>query len=187
MSPTSTFISTPERGLPRSEFAKQWPALYTVPMRRLGIDLGTVRTGLAIAESEMLVATPLCTVQHASLPEAVKRVSDLVARERVEQAIVGLPLRLDGSEGDAARRVRHFAQALSRAARISVRLWDERLSTVAAQSSLRVQGVKQHQQRRVVDQVAATLLLQNYLDHERSQSGAGQHSDQGDRDDWDPA
>lgn len=185
MSPTSTFISTPERGLPRSEFAKQWPALYTVPMRRLGIDLGTVRTGLAIAESEMLVATPLCTVQHASLPEAVKRVSDLVARERVEQAIVGLPLRLDGSEGDAARRVRHFAQALSQAARISVRLWDERLSTVAAQGSLRAQGVKQHQQRRVVDQVAATLLLQNYLDHVSSQSGAAQRA--GDHDDWDPA
>jgi len=174
MSPTSTFISTPERGLPRSEFAKQWPALYTVPMRRLGIDLGTVRTGLAIAESEMLVATPLCTVQHASLPEAVTSVSELIARESVEQAIVGLPLRLDGSEGDAARRVRHFAQALSQSARIPVRLWDERLSTVAAQGSLRAQGMKQQRQRRVVDQVAATLLLQSYLEHARSLAGGTQ-------------
>lgn len=165
MSPTSTFISTPERGLPRSEFAKHRPALYTVPMRRLGIDLGTVRTGLAIAESEMLVATPLCTVQHASLPEAVQRVGELVQRERIQQAIVGLPLRLDGTEGDAARRVRHFAQALSQTAKIRVRLWDERLSTVAAQGSLRAQGVKQHEQRRVVDQVAATLLLQSFLEH----------------------
>jgi putative holliday junction resolvase len=134
-------------------------------MRRLGIDLGTVRTGLAIAESEMLVATPLCTVQHASLPEAVRLVSELVAREQIAQAIVGLPLRLDGTEGDAARRVRHFAQALNREARISVRLWDERLSTVAAQESLRAQGVKSQQQRRMVDQVAATLLLQSFLEH----------------------
>lgn len=139
-------------------------------MRRLGIDLGTVRTGLAIAESEMLVATPLCTVQHASLPEAVQRVSELAQRERIQQAIVGLPLRLDGTEGDAARRVRHFAQALSKAARIRVRLWDERLSTVAAQGSLRAQGVKQHAQRRVVDQVAATLLLQSFLEHEAARS-----------------
>jgi putative Holliday junction resolvase len=134
-------------------------------MRRIGIDLGTVRTGLAIAEPEMLVATPLCTVQHASLPEAVRLVSELVARESVQQAIVGLPLRLDGSEGDAARRVRQFAQALAKAARIPVRLWDERLSTVAAQGSLRAQGVKSQKQRAMVDQVAATLLLQGFLEH----------------------
>src|ERR1700754_1241115 len=148
MSPTSTFIWF----LPRCAFAKLWPALYTVPMRRLGIDLGTVRTGLAIAEPEMLVATPLCTVQHASLPEAVQLVSELAAREHIQQAIVGLPLRLDGSEGDAARRVRQFAQALTKSARIAVRLWDERLSTVAAQGSLRAQGVKSQKQRAMVDQ-----------------------------------
>ena len=139
-------------------------------MRRLGIDLGTVRTGLAIAEPEMLVATPLCTVQHASLPEAVRLVSELAARERIEQAIVGLPLRLDGSEGDAARRVRQFAQALAKSARIPVRLWDERLSTVAAQGSLRAQGVKSQKQRAMIDQVAATLLLQTFLEHDRQRS-----------------
>lgn len=134
-------------------------------MRRLGIDLGTVRTGLAIAEPDVLVATPLCTVQHASLPEAVQRISELVAREHIEHAIVGLPLRLDGTEGDAARRVRQFAQALARAARVRVRLWDERLSSVAAQGSLRAQGVASRAQRRMVDQVAATLLLQSFLEH----------------------
>lgn len=147
------------------KFAKANRQLYTVPMRRLGIDLGTVRTGLAIAEADVRVATPLCTVQHASLPEAVTCVAEVVARERIEQAIVGLPLRLDGSEGDAARRVRQFAQALARSARLPVRLWDERLSTVAAQNSLRKQGVRSAQQRRMVDQVAATLLLQSFLDH----------------------
>ena len=92
----------PETRAP-GKFAKAYRQLYTVPMRRLGIDLGTVRTGLAIAEADVRVATPLCTVQHASLPEAVKRVSELVVREHIEQAILGLPLRLDGSEGDAAR------------------------------------------------------------------------------------
>ena len=147
------------------KFAKGRRPLYTVPMRRLGIDLGTVRTGLAIAEPDVCVATPLCTVRHASLPEAVTRVTELVTREQIQQAIVGLPLRLDGSEGDAARRVRQFAQALARSARIPVRLWDERLSTVAAQNSLREQGVRSTAQRRVVDQVAATLLLQSFLEH----------------------
>ena len=146
-------------------------------MRRLGIDLGTVRTGLAIAEPEMLVATPLCTVQHASLPEAVRLVSELAAREHVQQAIVGLPLRLDGTEGDAARRVRQFAQALTKAARIPVRLWDERLSTVAAQESLRAQGVKSQKQRAMVDQVAATLLLQSFLDHVNRRTLADREAD----------
>ena len=146
-------------------FAKAKRPLYTVPMQRLGIDLGTVRTGLAISEPELRVATPLCTVQHASLPEAVTYVAEVVVREHIGQAIVGLPLRLDGSEGDAARRVRQFAQALARSARVHVRLWDERLSTVAAQNSLRQQGVRSAQQRSMIDQVAATLLLQSFLDH----------------------
>jgi putative Holliday junction resolvase len=146
-------------------FAKAVRPLYTVPMRRLGIDLGTVRTGLAIAEPDVSVATPLCTVRHASLPEAVTAVAEVVARERIEHAIVGLPLRLDGSEGDAARRVRQFAQALAKRARVKVRLWDERLSTVAAQNSLKKQGVRSSNQRDMVDQVAATMLLQNFLDH----------------------
>lgn len=146
-------------------------------MRRLGIDLGTVRTGLAIAEPDLHVATPLCTLQHGSLREAVQAVAQVVARESVEQVVLGLPLRLDGTEGDAARRVRQFAQELSQVTGIPLRLWDERLSSVAAQRSLRTQGMRNPQQRRVVDQVAATLVLQSFLDHEAGPSST-------DSDDW---
>jgi len=138
-------------------------------MRRLGIDLGTVRTGVAIAEPEVQVATPLCTLRHQNLAEAVHKVSSLVAEREIRQVIVGLPLLLDGTEGDAARRVRQFAGALHAAmTAVSVRLWDERLSSVAAQRSLRAQGVRSSQQRQMVDQVAATLLLQSFLDRARA-------------------
>jgi putative Holliday junction resolvase len=155
-----------------------WPALYIQPMRRLGIDLGTVRTGLAVAEPDLQVATPLCTLPHASLREAVQAISQLIARERIEHVVVGLPLRLDGSEGDAARRVRQFAKALAREAKVPVRLWDERLSSVAAQRSLQAQGVRSAEQRRVVDQVAATLLLQSFLDQaQRAQPDRDEPSD----------
>jgi len=143
------------------------PALYTLPMRRLGIDLGTVRTGLAIAEPELHVATPLCTLSHRGMREVVQGVAELVARERIEEVVVGLPLRLDGSEGDAARRVRQFVRELAGATAVPIRLWDERLSSVAAQRSLKAQGMRSSQQRRVVDQVAATLLLQSFLDRAR--------------------
>jgi putative Holliday junction resolvase len=133
-------------------------------MRRLGIDLGTVRTGVAIAHAEVPVATPLCTITHKSLPQVLADVVALVARERAGEVVVGLPLDLSGHEGDAARRVRVFAKSLSQQARVPVRLWDERLSTVAADRSLRSQGVRASDRRRMVDQVAATMLLQSYLD-----------------------
>jgi putative Holliday junction resolvase len=138
-----------------------------MPMRRLGIDLGTVRTGLALAEPDLHVATPLCTLRHTSLREAVQAISQLIAREHIEHVVIGLPLRLDGSEGDSARRARHFAKALAREAKVPVRLWDERLSSVAAQRSLHTQGIRSGEQRRLVDQVAATLLLQSFLDQAR--------------------
>lgn len=148
-------------------FAKAEASLYTVPMRRLGIDLGTVRTGLAIAESEVPVATPLCTLRHRSLQEVVADVANVIAREGIAEAVVGLPLRMDGSEGDAVRRVRGFAHALAAQAKIGVRLWDERLTTVAALRSLKGQSLRRGQKQQVVDQVAATMVLQSYLDSQR--------------------
>jgi putative Holliday junction resolvase len=134
-------------------------------MRRLGIDLGTVRTGLAVAEDEVPVATPLCTVNHKTFGEAVERVAALVVQEQIDEAVVGLPLDLSGREGESAQRVKRFAAALAKRAKIRVLTWDERLSTVAAERSLRSQGVRGTAKRRVVDQVAATLLLQGFLDH----------------------
>jgi putative holliday junction resolvase len=139
-------------------------------MRRLGIDLGTVRTGLAVAEAELRVATPLCTVKHAGFADALDRVTELVTRENIGQAVVGLPIPLSGGEGEAARRARRFAAALAQRTQIDVQLWDERLSTAAAERSLRAQGVRGPARRKVVDQVAATLLLQSYLDHQERSS-----------------
>jgi putative Holliday junction resolvase len=173
MSPTSTFISSPVL-VPFSAqpFANTQPALYTQPMRRLGIDLGTVRTGLAIAEPELHVATPLCTLQHGSLRDAVQAVAQVVVREHIEQVVVGLPLRLDGTEGDSARRVRRFADELSRTTGVALRLWDERLSSVAAERSLAAQGVRSSERRKMVDQVAAVVLLQSFLDCEAYSAGS---------------
>jgi putative Holliday junction resolvase len=159
--------------MPRFGFAKARAPLYTVPMRRLGIDLGTVRTGLAIAEPEVPVATPLCTLQHKSLQQAVSLVAEVIVREHIAEVVVGLPLRMDGSEGDAVRRVRGFAQALSTQAKVGVRLWDERLTTVAALRSLRGQSMRRGEKQRVVDQVAATLVLQSYLDSQRPRGDEG--------------
>ena len=85
----------------------------------------------------------------------------------VSAIVVGLPLRLDGSEGEAARLARWFADRVAALSKLKVVLWDERLTSVAAQRALRSAGVKAKDQRGSVDRVAAALLLQSYLDAQR--------------------
>lgn len=133
-------------------------------MRRIGVDPGFRRTGLAFAEPDVQLACPLKTIEHEGFQQAVALVADEVRLADAQEIVVGLPLRTDGTEGDAARRVRKFAEMLEAATAIPVVLWDERLSTVEIErrlSSARVFGKKR---RKVVDQAAATLILQSYLD-----------------------
>jgi putative Holliday junction resolvase len=109
-------------------------------MRRAGIDPGTVRTGIAVADDDVPVATPLCTIEHRGLEDAVRQVSDVLAREHIEQAVIGLPLSLDGREGEAARKAKLFAKRLEATAGMKVILWDERLTSAAANRALAQPG-----------------------------------------------
>lgn len=136
-------------------------------MRRLGVDPGSVRTGLAVADDELGIATPLETVTHRSFAESVQKVAEIARREQAGQVVVGLPLSLGGREGEAARKARRFAAELARDSGVPVVMWDERLSSASAQRALRAQGTKGRAQRSVVDQAAATLILQSYLDRHR--------------------
>lgn len=130
----------------------------------MGIDPGQRRTGLAICEDGLSVAVPAGTVEHTGFDEAVARVRSAIEAADVQQVVIGLPLRLDGSEGQAARRVRRFVDALSRGLEVSIELWDERMSTVSAERALVSQGMDGRARRKVIDQAAATIMLQSYLD-----------------------
>jgi putative holliday junction resolvase len=136
-------------------------------MRRLGVDPGTVRTGLAVADDEVPVATPLRTVRHGGVEDAARKVADVIVNESIGEVVIGLPLSMDGREGQAARRARRFVAQLQTLNDVPVVLWDERLSTVSAERALRAQGVHGQARRDVVDQAAATLLLQTYLESRR--------------------
>lgn len=151
-------------------------------MRRIGIDPGSARTGLAIADDEVPVAMPLQTIAHRSLDEALQQVAAVVVAERVSEVVVGLPLALDGREGEAARKARLFAQRLEAMTKARVILWDERLSTVAATRALaeargagsqgrgRSRGPRSGgRDKGRVDRAAATLILQGYLDSQRAE------------------
>lgn len=133
--------------------------------RVVGIDPGAVRLGIAISDDAQSIAFPRETVPaRGGWADAAARVKDALAGEDVALLVVGLPLRLDGTEGEAARRARGFGAALGEAFGVEVAFWDERLTTVAAERSLREMGRRGSKQRDVVDQSAATILLQGYLD-----------------------
>lgn len=137
------------------------------PGVRLGVDVGDVRIGVARCDPSGLVATPVETVSRGV--GDVARIRAIAEEERAVEVVVGLPRSLSGGEGPAAAKVREFATLLARGvAPLPVRLCDERLSTVTAESVLRERGRKGQKRRAVVDQVAAVVILQNALDTERA-------------------
>jgi putative Holliday junction resolvase len=141
------------------------------PGVRLGIDPGEARIGVARSDPSGLIATPVETVPRGDGDLA--RIATILAEEGAVEIVVGLPKSLSGGEGPAAVRVREFADALARqVAPVPVRLCDERLTTVTAESQLREQGRKGQRRRAVVDQVAAVVILQNALDTERVRGSA---------------
>jgi putative Holliday junction resolvase len=134
---------------------------------RLGVDVGDARIGVARSDPSGLIATPVETVRRGEGDFA--RLHALVQEEEAVEVVVGLPRSLSGGEGPAAAKVREFAARLAaRVAPVPVRLCDERLSTVTAESVLRSQGKKGQKRRAVVDQAAAVVILQSALDTERS-------------------
>jgi putative holliday junction resolvase len=138
---------------------------------RLGLDPGDARIGVARCDALGLLATPLETVPRGE--GDLLRLLELVAHEAPLEVIVGLPRSLSGSEGPSAAKVRSFAQVLAIAvAPTAVRLVDERLSTVSAESSLRAVGRRGQNRRKVVDQAAAMVILQHALDCERATGNA---------------
>jgi putative Holliday junction resolvase len=139
--------------------------------RIVGIDPGEARIGLAISDENESIAFPRETIPaRGGNAEAVSRIRQALSDEEISLAVVGLPLRLDGSEGEAARRARAFGQVLGASLEVEVVFWDERLTTVAAERSLREMGRRGSKQREVVDQSAATILLQGYLDAKKSET-----------------
>jgi len=132
--------------------------------RFLGIDVGEARIGLALSDELGMLAHPLETVRVKE-GDPLRRVAEVIARERVELAVIGLPRNMNGTYGPAAEKVREFAAKLQAVAPgCAVKFWDERLTTVAAQRQLHEVGRNAKTSREVIDQAAAVLILQGYLD-----------------------
>ncbi|GAB3978720.1 Holliday junction resolvase RuvX [Actinoallomurus acanthiterrae] len=133
---------------------------------RIGVDAGSVRIGVARSDPGGILASPLETVRAGK--GDVDRIVQLVAENDAVEVVVGLPTSLSGREGPAAEAARRLAVRIARRMDPeTVRLFDERLTTVTAETGLRAQGVRGQARRKVVDQAAAAVLLQAALDAER--------------------
>jgi putative Holliday junction resolvase len=144
--------------------------------RRLGVDVGKVRVGVAVSDPDGILATPLVTVSRDmgaaadSVPADIAELVRLAGEHEAVQIVVGLPVRLNGAEGPAAIDIRAYAERLARAVPVPVVLTDERMSTVVATRRLAERGVRGKRQRAVVDQAAAVEILQSWLDAQRRQT-----------------
>jgi putative Holliday junction resolvase len=139
---------------------------------RIGVDVGTVRIGLARSDPDGLLATPLETVQRGQdVAQAVARIAALADELEAIELVVGLPLSMRGTDTASTADARRVAALLAAGPR-PVRMLDERLTTVSAQSALRASGRNTRGSRPVIDQVAAVILLQHALDAERARGEA---------------
>jgi len=133
--------------------------------KALGIDLGAARVGLALSDDLGMLAHPLETVQVKGAGDLAAYVAGVIRREKVTVVVIGLPRNMDGSHGPAATKTREFGEKLrAKAPECELRYWDERLNSVAAQKALHEMGRNVKKSRQVIDQVAAQMILQGYLD-----------------------
>ncbi len=135
--------------------------------RLLGLDVGRRRIGAALSDPSGLLASPLGVIELRGEGEGLGEVCAWVREYGVVRVIVGLPLHLNGSEGEEATWVRGWAERLQACLDVPVELWDERLSTVAAERALREGGMSRKRRRERRDAVAAAMVLQSYLDARR--------------------
>ena len=146
------------------------PAKVTTP-RYLALDVGSKRIGVAVSDELGLTAQPLLTLERRRNPrEDLRSIARLCRRYEVAAIVVGNPLSLDGKITPQAAKIQSFAAELGELTSLPIHLWDERLTSHEAHQILYESGHTRQTHRRVVDQVAATLILQSFLDEERSGS-----------------
>lgn len=136
-------------------------------MRILGLDYGSVTVGVAVSDAPRVTAQPLETITRKDenkLRQTCARIEQLIAEYEVESIVLGYPKNMNDSVGERAKKTEEFKAMLERRTGLPVTLWDERLTTVAAERVLMESGVRRENRKAVIDQVAAALILQGYLD-----------------------
>ena len=140
-------------------------------MKILGLDLGSKTIGVAISDDLFLTAQVLTSIHRTTLEKDLAVIVDLVDQYGVEEIVVGLPINMDGSTGDSARKAETFIEQLRETLPIKIIPWDERLSTVAAERILLEGDLSRKKRRKVIDRLSAAIILQGYLDSRPREQG----------------
>ena len=145
------------------------PALDDFPAkgRLLGLDIGSRRIGVAVCDPDHLFAAPLCVIARRTFGHTAAVLEDLISQNAAVGLVIGLPLNMDGSEGPRCQATRDFTHNLLTRGDRDIVFWDERLSTVSAQRAMIAADLSRRRRVRHVDQAAAALILQNFLDYLR--------------------
>ena len=137
-------------------------------LRNLGLDIGDKRIGVALSDSEEILASPLTTIIIDTDEKAIGTILELVDKNDVKRIVVGMPYSLDGTFGKQANKVMAFVEKLSRYTEVDIKIQDERLSTVAADRLMIEAGFKNSRRKEKRDSAAAAFILQGYLDSLKS-------------------
>lgn len=133
----------------------------------MGLDYGRKRIGVAVSDPLGITAQPVTTIDARNTTGTMQQLNTLMKEYQVQCIVLGMPLTLRGEKGNAAKSVDRFADMLKKQIKIPVVFWDERLTSVQAERSMRHGKRKPSREKAKIDQIAAALLLQNYLDHNR--------------------
>ena len=133
-------------------------------MRILALDHGTVRIGVAVSDELKMIATPLEYIPAEPFAAFLVRLKEILRDKEVELILIGMPRNMNGSYGPAALKVQEFVAVLNSAITVSIKLWDERLTSTQANRFLIEGGVRRADRKQKVDKAAAAILLQSYLD-----------------------
>jgi putative pre-16S rRNA nuclease len=137
------------------------------PGRIMALDVGGRRIGVALSDPTRVLASPLTTLRAEPRPRAISQIAELVAQHQVVEVVVGLPLTLSGEIGPQAKLVQAFVEELRAALAVPLHLFDERLTSVAAERLMQELGIKPDRRRERIDEVAASIILQDFLDSRR--------------------
>jgi len=133
-------------------------------MRILGIDFGTKTIGLAVSDELGMLAHGAGTIRRSSLKQDLAELEKRIKEYNIQKIVIGLPLNMDGSLGASAQQVLAFTENIRKQCKLPVETWDERLSTVEAQNILLEANMSRKKRKKIIDTVAASIILQGYLD-----------------------
>ncbi|MBP3468878.1 MAG: Holliday junction resolvase RuvX [Lachnospiraceae bacterium] len=147
----------------------------TDDMRIMGLDFGSKTVGVAISDQLLLTAQGKEIIRREradKLRQTLARIETLITENEIDRIVLGCPKNMDGSEGERVEKTKAFKEMLERRTGLEVVLWDERLTTVAADRYMMEAGIRRENRRQYVDEIAAVFILQGYLDYLRNQKNA---------------